>query len=114
MLLIVDDDRDLVSTLADGCALLGVECRRAHSLAELIERGGEALRCARALIDLELPDGSGLEAARLLRARGFDGPIRFMSSHDTSHPLVTAAEEHSGAPILRKPILIGDLTAILG
>jgi DNA-binding response OmpR family regulator len=113
VLLILDDDRELVGTLADGCRLLGVACLGAHSLADLVRHLAAALRCDRALIDLELGDGTGLEAARRLRRHGFAGPIHFMTNHGPNHPLVDAAERMNGATVSHKPILIRDLEAII-
>jgi DNA-binding response OmpR family regulator len=79
--LIVEDDCDIRSMLERGLAAEGFKVAVA-------ERAGEALATAREtmpsaiLLDIMLPDGSGHDVCRSLRAGGFSGPILFLSAKD--------------------------------
>lgn len=39
------------------------------------------------LLDISLPDGDGLQCAKALRDRGFDGPLVFLTARDDAEPL---------------------------
>lgn len=107
-LLIVEDNRAYAANLADVLEQHGYRPRTVHSLAE-------ALACdARprvALVDLVLPDGTGLDAARQLVARDPSLRVILMSGHRDEFEAVCADQPLKYlAAMLEKPI---DLTALL-
>jgi DNA-binding response OmpR family regulator len=79
--LIVEDDCDIRSMLERGLVAEGFKVTVA-------ERANEALAVARettpsaVVLDIMLPDGSGHDVCRSLRASGFRGPILFLSAKD--------------------------------
>jgi DNA-binding response OmpR family regulator len=93
----------------------GRTCIVAHSMAELQERRGEALRSSLAILDVDLGLGepSGLDAFAWLRAEGFAGQIAFVTGHGRSHPLVERARVLGQAQVLAKPFRLKQLMALL-
>ena len=83
-LLVVDQNDDLL----DGIAAWAKACSpfdvvgRAHSAAETIERV-ETLRPEIVLLDASLPDRSGFEVARSIKARSAAPIVVLMSFHDS-------------------------------
>lgn len=65
--LVVDDNVDGADTLAMVLRIAGVKTRTAHSAAEAIA-AAEAMQPDAVLLDVGLPDGSGLDVARRIRA----------------------------------------------
>lgn len=65
--LIVDDDRNFCNALRDALVRRGVRVLVAYSCQEAIEEA-EAWSPDRAVVDLRLPDGSGLEVVKALRS----------------------------------------------
>ena len=79
-ILIVDDDEDLRSALAEQLAS-GDEFRVVQ--AGTVAEGMDAARSIQAeliLLDVDLPDGDGREAARALRAEGIGTPIIMLTA----------------------------------
>lgn len=81
-ILIVEDDRQIAENLYDYLEGSGHECDYAHTLVEgrrlLAGNGWDAL-----LLDLNLPDGDGLQLLHELRARGDDLPVLVLTARDT-------------------------------
>ena len=77
--LIVDDNRDLADNIAEALSAHGLEAIVAGSEREVI--GHRALTRV-ALVDLRLPDASGLEVAERLTARDPRIKILFMTAYD--------------------------------
>jgi len=79
--LVVEDDADIGSMLRRGLGAEGFDVT-------VVERADDALDTARAnnpcavLLDMILPDGSGLDVCRSLRDGGHTGPILFLSAKD--------------------------------
>jgi DNA-binding response OmpR family regulator len=76
--LLVDDEEDLAENLAEAISAAGHEVVVSHSAAEAL---GHRRRVQTALLDYRLPDGTGLEVARTLRARDPSIQILFISGH---------------------------------
>ena len=80
-ILIVEDDSDIRGMLARGLEAEGFEVGTAGNV-------DDALSAARAespnavVLDITLPDGSGHDVCRSLRAGGYPGPILFLSARD--------------------------------
>jgi DNA-binding NtrC family response regulator len=112
--LLLDDDQDLREVLGELLALLGVGCVQAHSVASLVSQREAALRCAVAILDVNLGAGvaSGLDAYRWLRDEGFAGKVLFLTGHARGHPLVASARD-SGVEVMEKPIDIHDVQDLL-
>ncbi len=110
-LLIIDDNRAYAANLAELLEQHGYRPRAVHSLAD-------ALACdARphiALVDLVLPDGEGVEAARRLAARDPSLRIILMSGHPEAFEAVHAGRPLVGSTaVLEKPIHLPKLLALL-
>jgi DNA-binding NarL/FixJ family response regulator len=90
-LLVVEDQADtarqLVALLAE--VMPGTQVQVAGSVAEA-RAANESARWDLALVDLGLPDGSGLDVIRALRLRQPAAEIAVLSVHDDDHHLFTA------------------------
>jgi len=108
-LLVVEDDPRLAHLVA---RLLGGE----RHLVDIAATGGAALEMAEApgidaiLLDVGLPDVSGLEVARRIRARGSHVPILMLTARDAISDRVAGLD--AGADdYLVKPFAIEELAA---
>jgi len=103
--LLVDGDPVLRGTLAEQLAKEGYrDVAAAGSIAEA--RGALEMPCAFAIIDQNLPDGSGENFARALRREGFSAPILMLGGDDSAPP------DGAGERIV-KPFRFSDLLAWL-
>lgn len=109
-ILIVDDDRLVLATFERGLRNAGYEVSTAES-------GPQALRaCAETppdlvLLDIRMPEMSGLEAAQRLR-RETDVPFVFLSAYDDIETLKQAAE-HGALGYLVKPVDMPQVIAVI-
>ena len=62
----------------------------------------EECRADCAILDIELPNISGLELSKRLRANGRPMPVVFITAHDELH--ILAAVQQTRRPLLKKPI----------
>ena len=109
--LIVEDDEDGREALVRLCARTGHDCQsarnRAEALALLVSRPPDAI-----VLDLMLPDGSGVEVLRLVRAHAF--PVRVAVVTAASNPALLAEVRRLRPDALfRKPVSFHDLRAWL-
>ncbi|MFG1299611.1 response regulator transcription factor [Xanthobacter sp. V3C-3] len=80
-ILLVEDDSDIGAMLSRGLTAEGFDVT-------VVGRADEALETARAynpcavVLDIMLPDGSGIDVCRALRDGGHAGPILFLSAKD--------------------------------
>ena len=108
-LLLVEDDPRLADIVA---RLLGGE----RHLVERAATGGAALELAEApgldaiVLDVGLPDISGLEVARRLRARGSEVPILMLTARDAVADRVAGLDAGADDYLL-KPFAVEELSA---
>jgi len=108
-LLIVEDESRLAANLRRGLEELGAEvtiAAGAKAAAAAIDRAGfEAI-----VLDLQLPDGDGLELLRALRARGVAIPVLILTARGALEERVAGLE--AGADdYLAKPFAFAELAA---
>lgn len=101
-LLLVDDDRLVLVTIASGLSENGYQVQTAESVddAELILAGGE--RFDLVVIDISMPKRNGLELAERLRSLDHI-PFIFLSAYSDQH-FVDQASEYGALSYLVKPI----------
>jgi len=103
--LLVDDEKELVSTLAERLALRGVE-------ADWVVSAEEALaaveRCTYevAVLDVRIPGMSGLNLKKLLEERCPDMKFIFMTGHGSEADFMTGVAEAGPGNYLVKPVKI--------
>jgi DNA-binding response OmpR family regulator len=106
--LLVDDELELVSTLAERLALRGIQADWAVS-------GEEALSLAEentydvAVLDVKIPRISGLELKRRLHAKVPAMKFIFMTGHGSEEDFRSYSAETSEGCYLVKPVNIEDL-----
>lgn len=106
--LLVDDEHELVSTLAERLSLRGIEADWAIS-------GEEAIRLAEkksydvAVLDVKIPGISGLELKRKLHSKRPDLKFIFMTGHGSEEDFRTCSAETADGCYLVKPANIEDL-----
>jgi len=106
--LLVDDEHELVSTLAERLSLRGIEADWAIS-------GEEAIRLAEknsydvAVLDVKIPKISGLELKRKLQSKRPDLKFIFMTGHGSEEDFRTCSAETADGCYLVKPANIEDL-----
>ncbi len=109
-ILVVDDDRLILATLAAGLRHAGYDAREAAS-------GEEALRLCETerpdlvLLDVRMPGMDGVQAARLIRER-FGIPFLFLSAY-SDEALVRQAAEEGALGYLVKPLDVTQLVPSL-
>lgn len=110
-LLIVDDEKTLLANLALQLGQSDYRCRTAETAATalaLIEAGEPDI----ALVDLRLPDISGLDLIKQIRAQGRDFPIVVMTAFGSVETAVEAMKV-GASDYLQKPVAIGELEVVL-
>jgi DNA-binding NarL/FixJ family response regulator len=114
--LLVDNDPDVLEAVGDLVTLISREpCVAVRSLAELMRVAARALACELAIVDLNLGPGapSGVEVLAWLRAQRFAGRVVFLTGHPYDNPLVQHAGRLGQAQVLRKPIELEALSALI-
>ena len=96
--LVVDDERGLAENLAEALTAVGHEVVLAHSVADALAHNR---RIRSAVVDMRLPDGTGLDVARQLRARDPDIQILFISGYTDS---LEPERSLAGSETLEKPL----------
>lgn len=79
--LLVEDDADIGSMLSRGLKVEGFDVTTVERADQALETARDINPCA-VVLDMILPDGSGLDVCRALRETGFTGPILFVSAKD--------------------------------
>jgi|SRR5208282_6771418 len=111
-ILIVDDERDLVDAYVRLLERSGHRCAGAFDANEAI-RMIDAEFPDLLITDLSLPDTSGIEIVRHVRAKSPSTPIIVMSGHNT--PELHEAARAAGANMsLLKPVSIAELRRVIG
>jgi DNA-binding response OmpR family regulator len=108
-LLLVEDERNVAETLIERLAAEGFQAARADSVASARRAIAEA-QFELALLDVGLPDGSGFELARVLRARSPATAIIFLTAHagaeDRIRGLELGADDYIGKPFHFRELLL--------
>jgi FixJ family two-component response regulator len=109
--LILDDDEDMLDSLADLARHEGYECTTARSYDALVALGDRAHACSVAILDINLgPDRpNGIDAYRWLIESRFRGRIFFLTGHASNHPLVEEARRLGNVEIIEKPATLDRL-----
>lgn len=106
--LIVDDDPVLARLIARHLSAGGA----AVSIAETFAQGA-SMACSGefigVILDVHLPDGSGLDVLRAMRAASVDTPALVLTAHPDER--VVSAAQSSAARVLEKPATAASLTA---
>ena len=108
-LLIVEDNHTLLHSLTELLEAKDFICDTAHSMAEAIA----ILHCKHDydlyLLDLTLPDGSGLDVCKFIRKNNH-APVIFLTATNCEETIITALQ--AGADdYITKPFRMGELTA---
>lgn len=98
---VVDDDAFMRSLLSRLLTAAGMRVASFGSAAELLRDGDLATACV-LLLDLRMPDMSGLELHALLQERGVDLPVLFISGAADLETAVTAMR-NGAADFIEKP-----------
>ena len=87
--LIIDDEPDIRELLEITLARMGIESRAAGSVKEALARLVEA-SYGLCLVDMRLPDGSGIDIVRHVAAEHPDTPIAVITAHGNMETAVEA------------------------
>ena len=99
--LVVDDDAATLYAVSRGLAAEGYATIQAKTGAECL---GMAADVQAIVLDVHLPDVFGLEVCRLLRSRGFNGPVVCMSAKRISTADEEAARTSGADDYLTAPV----------
>ncbi|WP_456385125.1 response regulator transcription factor [Desulfolithobacter sp.] len=115
--LLVDDEKELVSTLAERLSFRGIA-------ADWVTSGADALREMEeneydiAVLDVKMPGMGGLELAREIRSRQPDLEIIFLTGHGSKTDFDEGVSQAGEGYYLAKPvdieILVEKMNAVLG
>ena len=110
-LFVVEDDVDIGSFLSRGLEAEGFEVTVMETAAAALERTAAEVPSA-ILLDIMLPDASGLDVCRELRSRGYRGPIICLSAKDEVRDRVEGLAAGADDYIV-KPFVFDELVARL-
>jgi DNA-binding response OmpR family regulator len=102
--LLVDDEEHLAQNLAEALTSAGHEVVVTHTVADALAQNR---RLHTAVVNYRLPDGTGLEVARQLRARDPSVQILFISGH--AEDLEARRNDVPDSEALEKPVDTGRL-----
>jgi DNA-binding response OmpR family regulator len=106
----VDDEIELVTTLAERLSLRGIDARWATSAAEALELiQAEAFEVA--VLDVKMPKVDGLLLKKRMQAKCPAMKFIFVTGHGSSEDFETGASEVGADYYLVKPLKIDDLVA---
>lgn len=110
--LVVDDDRSMVTTLCDILTFKGWTCDRAFSGEEAIRRAS-AFSPQIVLMDIKMDGMNGVEALRALRRDHPGVKVLLMTAYSAT-ALVQEAREEGAMDVLSKPVDPAAVLALLG
>jgi DNA-binding response OmpR family regulator len=108
--LLVDDEKELVTTLAERLNLRGVEAQWATSAEEALMRL-QAESFDIAILDVKMPKMNGLLLKRQMQERCPTMKFIFVTGHGSSQDFESGASEVGSDNYLVKPLKIDDLLA---
>lgn len=110
-ILVVDDNTMLLSKLVRSLSLAKLKVRSASSIEqakEMLEQFTPKILC----LDLQLPDGNGLDLLAELRSKGYTMPVLIISGNQSVENLARA-RELGASGFLAKPFALAHLRALL-
>jgi two-component system OmpR family response regulator len=110
-IMLVEDDGELRSVLARGLREEGFATDAVASGADLLDRLERAVPDA-FVIDIGLPDSDGRDLCQVLRARGIQSPVLFLTARDALVDRI-AGFDAGGDDYLAKPFAFVELVARL-
>ena len=108
--LLVDDELELVTTLAERLELRGIEAEWATSAEEAMRRV-ETSRFDIAVLDIKIPKVDGLELKKWLQEKCPEMKFIFVTGHGSTRDFETGASEVGADYYLAKPLNIDNLIA---
>ncbi|MBX3268904.1 MAG: response regulator [Sandaracinaceae bacterium] len=111
-ILVVDDNVDLAENVAEALELAGARTELAASGREALARLAANPPYDLVLTDMRMPDVSGLELIRALRARDPATPVIVMTAYTRGADL-DEARERGALEVLEKPIDLGAVMALV-
>jgi len=106
--LLVDDEKEFVSTLAERLALRGVDADWVTSAEEALARA-EQTAYELAVLDVKMPHINGIELKRMLHQRWPAMQFIFMTGHGSEQDFRAGSSEAGAAYYLVKPVHIEEL-----
>ena len=110
-ILLIEDDSAVAKVIRDGLDTNRYVVRHAPTLAEA-RALASGVQFDAMILDLMLPDGSGLDFAQALRTSGNDTPVLMLTARDTIDERVEGFR-HGADDYLCKPFDVTELTARL-
>ncbi len=108
--LLVDDELELVTTLAERLELRGITTEWATSAEEALRRV-EASTFDIAVLDVKIPKVDGLELKKRLQEKSPGMKLIFVTGHGSTQDFETGSSEVGAAYYLVKPLNIDNLIA---
>jgi len=106
--LLVDDEEDLVTTLAERLAMRGIDAHWATSWEAALEMLAHH-RFDVAILDIKLPRMSGIEIKRKMESMAPGMKFIFMTGHGSEQDFEKGAAEAGASNYLLKPVDIESL-----
>lgn len=106
--LLVDDEEELVSTLAERLSLRGIDAQWVTSAEEALQRAKE-MNYTLAVLDVKIPRISGLKLKAKLQEMRPEMKFIFLTGHGSEDDFRTGAAEAGAAYYLVKPVNIDAL-----
>ena len=101
--LLVDDEMELVSTLAERLSIRGIDVDYATTAESVIRLAGEKFYDI-AVLDVKMPRVRGFEIKKILEKKQPEMRFVFMTGHGSEHDFLTGVAETGEAFYLVKPV----------
>lgn len=111
LIAVVDDQRDVRTTLSKGLAAHGFRCHPLASGQDLID-ALEYLTPDCILLDIRMPGLDGIETLKAIKGKRRDTPVLFFTSHGDV-PLAVRAMQLGAADFIEKPSTFEEIIAKL-
>jgi len=107
--LLIDDEEELVSTLAERLSFRGIDADWTTSGKQALEKT-EGLSYDVAVVDIKMPQIGGIELKRMLSKKYPNMKFIFMTGHGSDEDFRTGTEEAGADYYMVKPVDIEELT----
>ncbi len=111
-MLVVDDEKNIRTTLTRSLELEGYRCETAEDVRSALD-AFEAQACDIALLDVQLPDGSGLDVLAQMKRLRPEVPVIVMSGHGTIEMALEAIKK-GAHDFVEKPLSIDKILITIG